>query len=172
MRYNGSPVVSIQTEVKQETLQPGRDLSIPILIPFSVYRQHMREYDSMKVSAIVTDINSPDNTYLAEDDVVLLDPSVSITIIGQARLNREANGQVIFVNPINEILKDCTLTISGSGLLREEIQCRLQDLKPNIQIRANFFVVPYKIGQKTLVVDIDCSTFRNIKGSYTVNVLP
>ncbi|KAM7401597.1 hypothetical protein PAMP_016902 [Pampus punctatissimus] len=172
MRYNGSPVVSIQTEVKQEMLQPGRDLSIPILIPFSVYRQHMREYDSMKVSAIVTDINSPDNTYLAEDDVVLLDPSVSITVAGQARLNREANGQVIFVNPINEILKDCTLTISGSGLLREEIQCRLPDLKPNIQIRMNFIFVPYKIGQKTLVVDIDCSTFRNIKSSYTVNVLP
>ncbi|KAM7421911.1 hypothetical protein PAMA_010132 [Pampus argenteus] len=171
-RYNGSPVVSIQTEMKQETLQPGRDLSIPILIPFSVYRQHMHEYDSMKVSAIVTDINSPDNTYLAEDDVVLVDPPVSITVIGQARLNRNTNGEMIIKNPVNETLKDCRLTVSGSGLLREEIKCRLPDMKPNTQIRASFSFVPYKIGQKTLVVNIDCSTFRNIKASYTVNVFP
>ncbi|XP_044205878.1 protein-glutamine gamma-glutamyltransferase E [Thunnus albacares] len=172
MRYNGSPVASIQTDVKQETLLPGKDLSIPILVPFSAYHKHMQECDSMRVSAIVTDKKKSDETYLAENDIVLLDPPVSINVVGQTRLNHEASAEVIFTNTVKETLKECTLTVSGSGLLRREFECRLPDLRPNTRIRIKFFFVPYKIGEKTLVADFDCSTFRNAKGSSTVYVRP
>lgn len=172
MRYNGSPVASIQTDVKQETLLPGKDLSIPILVPFSAYHKHMQECDSMRVSAIVTDKKKSDETYLAENDIVLLDPPVSINVVGQTRLNHEASAEVIFTNTVKETLKECTLTVSGSGLLRREFECRLPDLRPNTRIRIKFPFVPYKIGEKTLVADFDCSTFRNAKGSSTVYVRP
>lgn len=63
------------------------DLSIPILVPFSVYQKPMLECDSMKVSAVVTDKQNPDNPYLAEDDVVLLDPPISVTVSGNLCLS-------------------------------------------------------------------------------------
>lgn len=86
------------------------------------------------------------------------------------RWNCEASGEVVFMNPVDETLKDCTLTLTGSGLLKEEIVNTLPDLKPNNGIRVKFFFVPNKIGDKTLVANFDCSTFRHIKGSCSVNV--
>ncbi|XP_039971498.1 protein-glutamine gamma-glutamyltransferase 2 [Xiphias gladius] len=170
MRYNGSPAVNIQTEEKEATLQPGRDLSIPILVPFSAYSEHMVQCDSMKVSALVTDKQRPDNKYLALNDIVLLDPPLSITVPSQIRLTREASGEVSFMNPVNETLTKCTLTLSGSGLLKEETEYKLPNLRPNTQIRIKFFFVPYKTGVKTLVADFDCTRFRDIKASCTVRV--
>ncbi|XP_070759192.1 protein-glutamine gamma-glutamyltransferase 2-like [Enoplosus armatus] len=172
MRYTGSPAATIQTEVKEETLQPGKELSVPILVPFSAYHEHMVECDSMKVSAVVVDKQNPDDTYLAEDDVVLLDPPISVTVPGDIRLNCQASGEVVFMNPVNETLTECTLTLSGSGLWREDLEYKLSDLEPNNRIRVQFFFVPYKVGKKTLVADFDCCTFRDIKGSCTVDVRP
>uniref|UniRef100_A0A3Q3X8I6 Protein-glutamine gamma-glutamyltransferase 2 n=1 Tax=Mola mola TaxID=94237 RepID=A0A3Q3X8I6_MOLML len=56
------------------------ELSIPVLIEFSVYNKPMLECASMKVSVVVTDKLNPDNTYVAEDDIVLLDPPISLTV--------------------------------------------------------------------------------------------
>lgn len=39
-----------------------------------------------------------------------------------ARVGRECLAEVIFENPINLTLTNCTLTFSGSGLLREEYE--------------------------------------------------
>ncbi|XP_023257751.1 protein-glutamine gamma-glutamyltransferase 5-like, partial [Seriola lalandi dorsalis] len=122
MRYNGRPAVNIKTEVKEATLQPGKDLSIPVLVPFSSYHKHMVQLDSLKISAIVTDKQNPDIKYLAEDDVVLLDPPISVTMSKQVRFNQEARAEVVFMNPLEETLTDCTVTLSGSGLVREEQQ--------------------------------------------------
>lgn len=56
------------------------DLSIPILVPFLVYHKHMVGSDSMKISAVVTDKLEPGNVYLAVNDVILLNPPMSITV--------------------------------------------------------------------------------------------
>ncbi|XP_026162493.1 protein-glutamine gamma-glutamyltransferase 2 isoform X1 [Mastacembelus armatus] len=172
MRYNGSPAANISSEVKDETLQPGKALSIPILVPFSTYKTHMLECDSMKISAIVTDKRRPDNTYLAVNDIVLENPPLSITVPSLIKVNREASGEVLFMNPVNELLKDCSLILSGSGLLDEEVKHNLPDLRPSSRVRIKFFFVPQKIGDKTLIANFTCSTFRNIKSSCTVNVKP
>ncbi|XP_068560609.1 protein-glutamine gamma-glutamyltransferase 2-like [Cebidichthys violaceus] len=170
MRYNGELGVNIQNEVKEKTLQPWIDLVIPIRIPFSDYRKPMLECDSIKVSAVVMDKEKPDYSYLAQDDVVLLDPPITISFLKAARVNRQVIVEVIFKNPINETLTQCSLTLSGSGLLHDEVELKIPDLKKNNRIRVQFPLIPYKIGKKTLVADFDCSTFRDIKGSCTINV--
>ncbi|XP_053171596.1 protein-glutamine gamma-glutamyltransferase 5-like [Scomber japonicus] len=170
MTYYGSPVASIQTDVKYETLLPGKDLIIPIVVPFSAYNKYMKDFDSMKVSVIVTDKEKPIYSYLAEDDVVLLDPPISIKVVGPVRLYRETTAEVLFMNPVQETLKDCVVTISGSGLLRREIECRIPNLPPNHRVLLKLPLIPYKLGQRTLVADFDCSFFRNAKGSATVYV--
>lgn len=59
---------------------PPEDLSVPILIPFLLYTKPMLECESLKVSAMVTNKLDPDHPYLAEDDVVLADPPISVTV--------------------------------------------------------------------------------------------
>lgn len=56
------------------------DLSIPILVPFLAYNKHMVKCESMKVSVMVTDKQKPNNIYLAAQDIVLLNPPISITV--------------------------------------------------------------------------------------------
>ncbi|KAF3856825.1 hypothetical protein F7725_017548 [Dissostichus mawsoni] len=48
-------------------------------------------------------------------------------------------------------------------------ETRMADLKPNNCIHVKFSFVPYKSGKRTLLADIDCSTFRDIKASCIVN---
>ncbi|KAK5871919.1 hypothetical protein PBY51_012659 [Eleginops maclovinus] len=172
-RYNGFPAMTIQTEVKDKRLQPGRDLSIPITVPFSAYHKPMVDCDSMKVSALVKDKKTPYNTYLAVDDIVLIDPPISVKVTTAAKVNQSVKGEVIFMNPVTtEMLTNCTLSFSGTGLMKNEAEIKLQDLKPYNRLHVYFSFVPYKSGKKTLVVDFDCSTFRDIKASCIVNVQP
>uniref|UniRef100_UPI0037E82CE2 protein-glutamine gamma-glutamyltransferase 6-like n=1 Tax=Semicossyphus pulcher TaxID=241346 RepID=UPI0037E82CE2 len=170
MKYNGKLGETIKTEKKKETLLPEKELSIPILVPFSVYREPMLDFDSMRVSAVVKDIENSDHPYLAEDDVVLLDPPITITISGDVRLNIPTEAEVLFRNPVNETLKDCSLTVSGSGLWRDEHEFKLGDMLPSTQFRVKLPFHPYKVGQKTAMVDFDSSVFRDIKASCTVTV--
>lgn len=170
MGYNGSPAGNILNEVKDETLQPEKDLSIPILVPFLAYHKLMVECDSMKVSAIVTDKEQPDHIYLAENDVVLQDPPMSLTASVSSRLHKESSGEIVFKNPANETLTKCKLTLSGSGIFREEAECILPDLRPKNQFRVKFYFYPYKTGEKTIMADIDCATFRDIQAVCKITV--
>ncbi|XP_071778626.2 protein-glutamine gamma-glutamyltransferase E [Centroberyx gerrardi] len=172
MKYTGNPAANIKTEVTEETLQPGQDLSIPVQIPFSVYGKYMLDNNSLKVSAVVTDKQQPDLIYLTETDIVPQDPPISITVLSKASLYREMEVEVLFKNPLDEPLTDCSLTVSGSGLLKHNVEEKLAVLRVGRQVRFKIFITPYKTGQKTLVVDFDCSAFRDIKSSCTFDVSP
>ncbi|KAK5871918.1 hypothetical protein PBY51_012658 [Eleginops maclovinus] len=173
MRYNGVATVNIQTEVKDKKLLPRRDLVIPIRIPFLAYHKAMVDCYSLKVSALVTDKQRPDSVYLAEDNVVLKQPAISLMVSRNVKVERKTRVKLIFLNPTdNETLTNCTLTFSGSGLMRNQVVFRMPDLKPKNRIRVMFSFVPYKSGKRTLVADFDCSTFRDIKASRIINVQP
>lgn len=172
MTYNGLPSESIKTEVKERTLQPGRALSIPIRVPFSDYCKTMVNCDSMKVSVVVTDKEKPESIYMANDDVVLLDPPISVKILNKARVNRVLKVEVSFLNPTKETLTNCSLTITGNGLWKDPCEIKLVDLNKNHRIRVRCFITPFKAGKKIIVADFDCSAFRDIKGRCTVMVKP
>ncbi|KAM9860259.1 protein-glutamine gamma-glutamyltransferase E-like isoform 2-T2 [Aulostomus maculatus] len=172
MRYNGSTVSNILSEVKEETLLPEKELSIPITVPFSAYHKHMMESDNIKVTAIVEDKLRSENTYLAEDDVVLEEPPLTVTVGDEVKLGRLVKIEVSFTNPTQELLTNCTLTLSGSGLIKEDIESSIPDLKENTRVRVQFHVIPYKAGKKTLMANYNCDTFKDIKGSCTFTVEP
>ncbi|XP_040058972.2 protein-glutamine gamma-glutamyltransferase 2 [Gasterosteus aculeatus] len=172
MRYNGVLAVTVHNEVKETTLLPGTDGSIPIQIKFSDYHEPMMDCDNMRVSAVVADKEVPPNLYLAENDVVLLDPPITVNIPKTGTVNREVQGELFFTNTLSETLTRCTLTLSGSGLMLDERQLRIPDLKPSSRLCVRFPLLPYQTGRKTLLVDFDCSAFRDIKGCGTIDVRP
>ncbi|KAK6320866.1 hypothetical protein J4Q44_G00078420 [Coregonus suidteri] len=124
MRYTGIPSSKIQTELKEQKLRPNQDLIIPIHIPFSVYGENMRESNSIKVSAVVTDKDNSDAVYITEKDIVPENPSLTIKAIGSELQYSDMMAEVVFENPLSEGLRDCSITVTGSGLLTETMEAR------------------------------------------------
>lgn len=56
------------------------DLSIPVVVPFSSYVDAMLDCESLKVVAVVTDLQHPERVYMGQDDVVLVDPPIFLTV--------------------------------------------------------------------------------------------
>ncbi|KAM4583270.1 protein-glutamine gamma-glutamyltransferase E-like [Fundulus diaphanus] len=172
MSYTGKPVANIQNQVIEKKLLPGRDLIVPIHVPYSTYNKHMVHCKSMTISAMITDLNNEDHIYLATERMVLKDPPITITVSDKARVKNSMSARVAFTNPISKILRHCTLTLSGRGLFYGEKTFKLPDLMPNQRLLVKLNIVPYKSGEKTLLVDFDCASFRDIKTSCIVHVKP
>ncbi|CAB1315533.1 unnamed protein product [Coregonus sp. 'balchen'] len=186
MRYTGIPSSKIQTELKEQKLRPNQDLIIPIHIPFSVYGENMRESNSIKVSAVVTDKDNSDAVYITEKDIVPESPSLTIKVstvyspnCNFAHLPLDLNcsysdmmAEVVFENPLSKGLRDCSITVTGSGLLTETMEARIPFLKQGQRLRVKMPFTPYRPGPKKLVANFNCDQFRNIKASCNVDILP
>lgn len=69
---------------------------MPILIPFLLYTKPMLDCESLKVSAVVTNKLDPDQPYLAEDDVVLVDPPISVTVSISTKISNKKKPFCLF----------------------------------------------------------------------------
>ncbi|XP_014903761.1 protein-glutamine gamma-glutamyltransferase E-like [Poecilia latipinna] len=171
MTYTGRLKENIKNEVIEKELLPGNDLTIPIQVPYSSYSKQMVSCQTMNISALITDIQN-NQIYVADDRVVLKDPPISLTVPDEARVDQKMTFKVDFKNPVNETLTGCTLTVSGTGLVQSEEIIKVPDLMSYNTLSMKFSLFPYKSGEKTLLVDFDCASFRDIKASCTVNVKP
>lgn len=110
MKHNGTAAANIQSEVREDALQPGKgaassasaalstargsretssppmcaDLSVPVLVPFLSYATAMLGCGSMKVVALVSSKQERARAYMAQQDVVLADPPISLTVSPRA----------------------------------------------------------------------------------------
>ncbi|XP_045079958.1 protein-glutamine gamma-glutamyltransferase E-like [Coregonus clupeaformis] len=80
--------------------------------------------------------------------------------------------EVVFENPLSKGLRDCSITVTGSGLLTETMEARIPFLKQGQRLRVKMPFTPYRPGPKKLVANFNCDQFRNIKASCNVDILP
>eukprot|EP00064_Thunnus_orientalis_P020896 superscaffoldBa00006028_g21048 len=173
MRYNGIPACNIQNIEHEKVLLPGKDVTLPIQIPFSVYGKNLLSCDSIEVSAVAIDKNKQDDIYETEISLVPRDPLISMKVLGQALLDRTMVMELEFINPRNETLRNCSLSVIGHGLFKSNcIESNIRELPPNATLKLQIRTIPYKAGLKTVVADFDCHLFRDIKGTCTVDVKP
>ena len=78
-------------DFKSSFLLSIEELLIPILVPFSAYSKLMVESDTMKVEAVVTDKKNPDHMCLAEDDIVLKNPPISVEVSVETSVCRKSH---------------------------------------------------------------------------------
>lgn len=173
MEYHGRPAGKIRNERKEVKLQPKKVYSIPITVPYCEYHKHMVESHSIRIKAVVSDKNSSESVFVAEEDIVLEQPKISVEILGECKLNTRVDAHVVFENPMSDPLKECNLTISGTGLWRgEPYDVPIQDIQPGRRLKLKFPIFPYKTGERTLVVSFNSTEIRDNKGCCTVNVKP
>ncbi|KAJ8400818.1 hypothetical protein AAFF_G00391720 [Aldrovandia affinis] len=170
MLYTGSVDSNIWSEEKQVQLLPNKELKIPFQIPFSKYSDHVQGNNSIKVTAVATDEENSDAVYLAERNIVPENPPFKITVTGSAVYCREMMAEIIFENPLSVTLNDCSMSLTGSGLLTRTVESSFNSLGPGLRVRMHIPFIPYKVGQRLLVADFDCDLFRDIKSSCHVDV--
>uniref|UniRef100_A0A3P9QH46 Protein-glutamine gamma-glutamyltransferase 2 n=1 Tax=Poecilia reticulata TaxID=8081 RepID=A0A3P9QH46_POERE len=93
-------------------------------------------------------------------------------VSGGSKVNQELTAEVVFTNPIDETLSDCSMSLSGSGLMIGQEITKLPNLRPNCRFRVAVVLVPYKTGERSLLVNFSCSSFKDIKSSCIVNIKP
>ncbi|XP_030634968.1 protein-glutamine gamma-glutamyltransferase 2 [Chanos chanos] len=170
MRYTGIPAADICSLFKEIQLQPNEDQSIPITIPYSSYGPKMLTNNSIKVTVIATDKEDPKETFLAQKDIVPQSPTLKITTSGIPMQYSQMSVEVALENPLPVALKDCTLSVTGSGLLRHTREFRFPEVGAGQTTRTVISFWPYRPGPKTLVANFDCQTFRDIKASCNVDI--
>ncbi|KAJ8358747.1 hypothetical protein SKAU_G00152720 [Synaphobranchus kaupii] len=170
MLYNGVVESHIWSEEKQVKLLSDKELKVPFQIPFSEYGSHIQGNNSIKVTAIAKDKENSEQMYLAEKNIVPENPPFYITVTGDSVLNSNLQADITFHNPLSVALKDCTITVSGSGLLKKPLEARLASLDPGQNVLVLVPFTPYKKGQRKLIADFDCDQFKDIKTSCEINV--
>ncbi|ROK31087.1 Protein-glutamine gamma-glutamyltransferase 2 [Anabarilius grahami] len=162
MRYTGNPVAGVWSDSTDIRLQPNTEQTLPFTVPFAAYGPKMLDNNCIKVSAISTEKNEPKETYLAEKDIVPHSPTLKISM----------NAEVVFENPLPTALKNCSITLTGSGLLKQTEKSNAVELGPGRRITLRVTFRPYRLGPRKLVANFDSSTFRDIKASLDINVRP
>uniref|UniRef100_A0A4W6BS12 protein-glutamine gamma-glutamyltransferase n=1 Tax=Lates calcarifer TaxID=8187 RepID=A0A4W6BS12_LATCA len=172
MRYTGVPVSHILNTVQEKMLLSGQEVIVPIQIPLQTYNNHMVNCDSVKVSAVAIDKQNQNDIYESEIDISMEYPSLSMKVLGEARVDRKMTMEVEFTNTLNATLRNCSLTVTGSGMYKFDSVERLVQLEPNATWKLLITTIPRRSGTRVVVADFDCSAFRDMLSSCIVDVKP
>ncbi|KAI2663968.1 Protein-glutamine gamma-glutamyltransferase 2 [Labeo rohita] len=172
MRYTGNPAADVWNHTADVQLQPKTEQTLPFAVPFAAYGPNLLDNNCIKVSVIATDKSDSKEVYLAEKDVVPHSPTLKVTVSGTPLQDSEMTAEVVFENPLTTPLKNCSMTLTGSGLLKQTEQSNTVELGPGQRITLKVTFKPYKMGPRKLVANFDSCTFRDIKSSVDINVRP
>ncbi|XP_051986628.1 protein-glutamine gamma-glutamyltransferase 2 [Xyrauchen texanus] len=172
MRYTGNPTEAVWSDNRDIQLTPKQEQTIPVTIPFSAYGQKLQDNNCIKVSVIAMDKTDPKEIFLVDRDIVPHNPTLNLTVTGTPLVNSEMTAEVMFENPLAVPLKNCCVTLTGSGLLKQTEENRIAELAAGQKGSLKVKFRPYRAGPKTLVANFDSSTFKDLKSSCDVNIRP
>uniref|UniRef100_A0A8C0ECP1 protein-glutamine gamma-glutamyltransferase n=1 Tax=Bubo bubo TaxID=30461 RepID=A0A8C0ECP1_BUBBB len=130
-------------------LEVGKDLNLilvlkqfPIKISYTEYQQQLTTDNTIQVTALCHVEGGIQ--VLVQRDITLDNPAIDIQVLGEAKVNKEVDVEVIFTNPIDTEVMDCVLQVEGNDLLRGilEIDKNIgtDDLELNSGMRQHFLL--------------------------------
>ncbi|XP_069807714.1 protein-glutamine gamma-glutamyltransferase E-like [Dendropsophus ebraccatus] len=166
--YNSTPVMEILTQSQAVTLGAKEEKSISWKITYPKYKNAITPDNMIEVVAVCED--EMGGSLLVDKVVTLKNPPLLLRINQQTKLKQVTTVDVIFTNPIKESVDDSVLIVEGSGLMRKPLVVRVQSLKENQRVTIGFDIDPYRIGERSLMVDYSSKHFPNVKAFQSVLV--
>ncbi|XP_077785633.1 protein-glutamine gamma-glutamyltransferase E-like [Podarcis muralis] len=166
--YNGKPIHEVWKDSLAVTLGPQEEKKFPLKISYAEYQQHLTPDNMIRATALCQ--LSEGTEAVVEGDITLSNPSVTLKVLGQAKVDQPLKVEVVFTNPLNEEVKDCVLQAEGSDLLAEKLKLDAPPLQAKQSTRLKFEVKPSKSGTKQLLVNFSCDKFQDIKAFEPINV--
>ncbi|KAJ7403560.1 Protein-glutamine gamma-glutamyltransferase E [Pitangus sulphuratus] len=185
------PTAPTQEEIEQKpdisgkfkvagSLEVGKDLNLILVltnlqshaktvhIKYNEYQQQLTTDKTIQVTAIC---HVEDGVQvLVQRNIALDNPAIDVQVLGEAKVNKEVDVEVVFTNPINTDVMDCVLQVEGSDLLTGVLELRIPPLKASEKSSTRFKLIPSEAGPKHLLVNFSCDKFADIKTFKMVNV--
>ncbi|XP_077192303.1 protein-glutamine gamma-glutamyltransferase E-like [Paroedura picta] len=168
--YTGKPIHEVWKNAQSITLGPKEEKTFPVTIPYEEYQQYLTTDNMIHTTALCHVEKEGDA--LVERVVTLENPGLTIKVLGQARVNRQVQVEVLFTNPLMQELKDCVLLAEGSDLLAEKLRLDTPPLEAKQQATLQFALTPTRDGTKQLLINFSCDKFPDVKAFETVEVAP
>ncbi|XP_067856722.1 protein-glutamine gamma-glutamyltransferase 2-like [Heptranchias perlo] len=170
MKYNGIPLSQAITKNVQEiALEANEERTVPLEVSYSEYGNYLENQHLIKLIALAADVATNENV-LAVKDVAVVNPDITIQILGQPILNQQLMAEISFRNPLLVPLLDCVFTIEGVGLIDEIQQMNVREIKVNETTTVTVQFTPKRMGPRKLLVDFDCNRIKDVKGFKNITV--
>nr|XP_006111130.1 protein-glutamine gamma-glutamyltransferase E-like [Pelodiscus sinensis] len=166
--YTRKPIHEVWKDSVSATLASKEEKRFPIKIAYAEYQQHLTSDNMLRVIALCQEENGIE--VVVERNIVLENPELLIQVVGDAKVNEPVNVEVIFTNPLDQEVKDCTLQAEGSDLLKGKLKIEMPPLKPKQSSKVPFEIFPTKTGTKQLLVNFSSDKFTGVKAFETINV--
>ncbi|NXU55018.1 TGM3 glutamyltransferase, partial [Turnix velox] len=167
--YTRRPVHGIWKDSLSVTLSPKEEKLFPLKIPYTEYQQRLTTDNSIQVTALCHVEGGVQ--VLVQRDIILENPTIEIQILGEAKVNKEVDVEVIFTNPIDSEVTGCVLQVQGNDLLIGILEIDVPSLKAGEKSSTKFKLTPLEKGPKHLLLNFSCDKFANIKTFKMVNVI-
>ncbi|NIG58242.1 protein-glutamine gamma-glutamyltransferase E [Pontoporia blainvillei] len=167
--YNGTLVHEVWKESVTLSLAANEEIQHPVKIAYALYEKYLKA-DNMIRATAVCEI-SDETEVVVERDIILDSPTLTLEVLDQAHVQKPVTVQVLFSNPLDELVKDCKLIVEGSGLLLGTLKIDMPTLRPREQSQVNFEILPTRSGTKQLLANFSCSKFSAIKGMLSIKVV-
>uniref|UniRef100_A0ACB8EFS9 Uncharacterized protein n=1 Tax=Sphaerodactylus townsendi TaxID=933632 RepID=A0ACB8EFS9_9SAUR len=167
--YTGKLIQKIWKNTQSVTLNPKEEKTFPVKITYEDYQQHLTTDNMIHITALCRPQGGDWDT-LVERNLMLENPSLTVKVLGQAKVNEAVQVEVLFTNPLAESIKDCVLHVEGSDLLVEKLKLDGRPLEAKQQGAIQFALTPSKAGTKQLLANFSCDKFQHVKAFEILDV--
>ncbi|MGH0187657.1 UNVERIFIED_CONTAM: hypothetical protein FKN15_026066 [Acipenser sinensis] len=163
MLYTGRPACQIWSRRVTTKIGPNTETEFPVSIAYSQYGRILRHNNTVKLTAIVVEDGGSREMSFTEKNIV---------VSGDPVQYQPMMAEVTFFNPLLEPLTDCSMSLTGSGLLFKTIDTCVGTLGPQLRVRLQIPFTPTKTGSRMLTVGFNSDQFCDIKAYTSVTINP
>ncbi|KAM4032130.1 protein 4.2-like [Anomaloglossus baeobatrachus] len=156
-------------EQSELSLQGKEDTTMKVQIHHLEYAVSPSKNKVVRLIGLVKDVIG---THCMSKMLIISKPKIIIQMAEEAIQYCLITVTVSVTNPLEENLENCTITVSGKGLIHKERVYRCETIDPNTTGRYTITFSPSQSGARKLHVRFECRQFCDVMSSQAIDVLP
>ncbi|XP_073462407.1 protein 4.2-like [Aquarana catesbeiana] len=166
---DGNGSIHFWQESFDVSFQAKRDHIFKTQIPRLQYAVSPVESNVVRLTGLVKDVTS---TYCSSRKVILHKPQIAIKMPEEAPLYNPITAIITITNPLEKELEDCTVTVSGEGLIHKERSYKCDNIDPGSERDCRISFSPTQTGLLKFCMKFNCRQFRDVTRCHCVEVQP
>lgn len=161
--YNGKQGESCGVTSDKVEVPSGEERCLSLKLEYQSYGTAITSDRLIQLSAFTIDKQSTDFNK-AEKTIVLDEPDIKIKLLGEAKVNHSVTAELTLLNPLPELLQDCSFTVEGVNLTDcKPITAKIGAVGPKQEAKATADFTPIRAGSSVILVNFDSDKLKNIK---------
>ncbi|XP_069490085.1 protein-glutamine gamma-glutamyltransferase K isoform X2 [Ambystoma mexicanum] len=120
MYYTGVCRSAFKEVLNDVTLGPGEAKPVSMILRHSEYQNQLVDQGAMMLT-VSGDVRETGQTVARQFSFRVRTPDLSIKVSGEAQVGKQVTAEIMFKNPLNQVLHDCKFHVEGPGLQRPKV---------------------------------------------------